>query len=435
MESLEVLEKPNNPNKYDMNIAHFCWEFPPIIWGGLGTFASEISKKQISMGNEVTVFAINEKNEPPKLDNYNGVNVFRPQKIDLSNSFFPIANEDLQSWGKNFKFFSDVLSYNLLSANHLIENLVRNSGKNFDIIDGHDWLGVIGGMIVKKELGLPLIFHVHSTEVGRSVGGGSKTIKQIEHEAGLFADCVITVSYSMKDELVKLGFPEDKIKVCWNGIDPKKYDPAKIKNKDKSNLRKSYGIKDKEHLLFFIGRLVTVKGAENLVKAIPEVLEEYPNTKLLILGVGDLENKIKTMIEELDISKNVVLRTEFISEEERILHYASADSVVLPSLYEPFGIVCTEAMSMEKPVIVGANGTSGMREQIIPEGEKQCGIHINPNEPQDIAWGIKQVLESPDRSSFMAKNARERAINQFSWNTVAKKTLDIYKEVINNRKS
>ena len=254
MESLEVLEKPNNPNKYDMNIAHFCWEFPPIIWGGLGTFASEISKKQVSMGNEVTVFAINKNNEPARTDDYNGVSVFRPQKIDLSNSFFPIANEDLQSWGNNFKFFSDVLSYNLLSANHLIDNLVRNSGKNFDIVDGHDWLGVIGGMIVKKELGLPLIFHVHSTEVGRSVGGGSKTIKQIEYEAGLFADCVITVSNSMKDELVKLGFPEDKIKVCWNGIDPDKYDPRKIKNKDKSNLRKSYGIKDKEHLLFFIGR-------------------------------------------------------------------------------------------------------------------------------------------------------------------------------------
>jgi glycosyltransferase involved in cell wall biosynthesis len=159
-------------------------------------------------------------------------------------------------------------------------------------------------------------------------------------------------------------------------------------------------------------------------------LEDFPNTKLIILGVGDLEKNIRNFIDSLNISEKVILRTEFVSEKDRILHYASADSVVLPSLYEPFGIVCTEAMSMAKPIVVGAKGTSGMREQIIADGEGKCGIHINPYDPNDIAWGIKKVLESKEKSKELGINARKRVIEHFSWDVVANRTLEIYEEFI-----
>ena len=130
------------------------------------------------------------------------------------------------------------------------------------------------------------------------------------------------------------------------------------------------------------------------------------------------------------VKNNVIFKTEFINEKERIKHYAAADCVVLPSIYEPFGIVCTESMSMAKPTVVGASGTNGMREQIIPSGEKQCGIHINPYDPNDIAWGIKQVLQLEDKGKFMGENARKRVIENFSWDIVTKKLIDIYKEFI-----
>jgi len=87
-------------------------------------------------------------------------------------------------------------------------------------------------------------------------------------------------------------------------------------------------------------------------------------------------------------------------------------------------------MSMAKPVVVGARGTSGFREQIVASGEDQCGIHINPFDPSDIAWGIKQVLSLEDKGVQMGKNGRKRAIDVFSWDAVAKKTLDIYKEFV-----
>lgn len=414
----------------DMKIAHFSWEFPPAIWGGLGTFASEITKKQVKLGNEVTVFAVNDQNKMNTSDKIFGVEIYRPKTLDFTSSFYLFSNNDLRSWGSNFDFFSKVIGYNVMSASKLIDNLIRKNGRNFDILHGHDWLGIFGGIIAKKELNLPLFFHVHSTENGRSVGGGSSTIKNIEFEGGNIADCIITVSHSMKEELINLGFSKEKIRVCWNGIDPNKYDPDKISQDEILNLRKKYGVKDNENLIFFIGRLVTIKGADNLVKAMPKILEEFPNTKLILLGIGDMEKEIINLISSLNIQDKVILRNEFVNENERILHYAAADLVVLPSLYEPFGIVCTEAMSMAKPVVVGARGTNGMREQIIINGNDKCGVHINPHDPTDIAWGIKQVLSSKEESINMGINARKRVIEHFDWNIVAKKTIDIYKEFL-----
>jgi glycosyltransferase involved in cell wall biosynthesis len=285
-------------------------------------------------------------------------------------------------------------------------------------------------MVIKKELNIPLVFHVHSTEHGRSIGNGSHTIRNIEYDGGQVADRVITVSYAMKDELEKLGYPSEKIRVCWNGVDPTKYDPKKVSDEEKNQLRKRYGISDNENMLFFIGRLVTVKGIYNLVKAMPNILEDFPNSKLVILGIGDMEWELKSLSKELNIQDKVIFRTEFVDEKERIIHYAASDCVILPSSYEPFGIVCTESMSMEKPTVVGANGTSGFREQIIPDGENKCGIHINPHHPNDIAWGVKEILKLEDKGRLIGKNARERVLDTFSWESVAKRTLDIYKELV-----
>ena len=413
-----------------MKIVHFSWEYPPVIYGGLGTFATEISKKQVEMDHDVTVFTLNRENILPTSDQINGVDVYRPKTLDMSKPFYLCADHELRSWGPYFKFFADVLSYNIMSASKLVNELVRKNGRTFDIIDAHDWLGIMAGMIAKKELNTPLIFHVHSTEVGRSIGRGSHTIKDIEYEGGQIADCVITVSNAMADELQKLGFPPEKIRPCWNGVDPAKYDPAKVSNEERLTLRRRYGVQDNETLLFFIGRLVTVKGIDKLVRAMPLVLKDFPNTKLLVLGIGDLEQEIRCIADGLGIHDKIIMRAEFISEEERIRHYAATDVVVLPSLYEPFGIVCTEALSMAKPTVVGARGTNGMREQVIPSGEKQCGIHVNPFEPKDIAWGITQVLQSPDKGKQWGQNGRQRVIEEFSWDAVTKRTLAIYKEFI-----
>lgn len=416
--------------EYYLKIVHFSWEFPPVIYGGLGTFVTELTQKQTSLGNEVTVFSLNRNNELTTYEKYNNIDVYRPKTLDLTSTFLLFADHEFRSWGPNFKFFADVVDYSTISASQFINLLVRKEGKKYDIAEAHDWLGIMGGMLVKKELGMPLMFHVHSTEVGRSIGRGSHAIKDIEYEGGQQADCVITVSNAMRDELEKLGFPHHKIRVCWNGVDPDKYDPKKVSNDEIKKLRHRYGINDHENMIFFVGRLVTVKGVDSLVKAMPNVLGNFPNSKLVILGVGDMEWSLVDMANKMGIGDKVILRKEFISEPERITHYAASDCVVLPSIYEPFGIVCTESMSMAKPTVVGARGTNGFREQIIPSGNDQCGLHINPFEPNDIAWGIKQVLQDKDHAKWMGQNARKRVLENFTWDHVAKRTIDIYKEFL-----
>jgi glycosyltransferase involved in cell wall biosynthesis len=106
---------------------------------------------------------------------------------------------------------------------------------------------------------------------------------------------------------------------------------------------------------------------------------------------------------------------------------------VFPSLSEPFGIVSLEGMSMEKPVVVGASGVSGLKEQIIPKGENQCGVHVDGANPNDIAWGIKEVLKDMDRARKWGKNGRKRVLKEFTWDVAAKRTLEVYEETMNRK--
>jgi len=179
-------------------------------------------------------------------------------------------------------------------------------------------------------------------------------------------------------------------------------------------------------MVFFLGRLTWVKGVRNLLQAMPMILKEYPNTKLLILGKGEEQKDVYETAGRLGIKENVVCKFEFISEEERILHYAASDICVFPSIYEPFGIVSLEAMAMEKPIVVGAHGVVGFCEQVINTGPDQNGIHVNGENPADIAWGIKEVLKDPERAKNVGQNGRKRVLQYFTWKKVAEQTLEIY---------
>lgn len=411
-----------------MRIGFFIWEYPPRIVGGLGTYGENICPQMAKQGHEVTVFTLKDSTLKIK-EIINGVNVYRSITLPNAAEFIGIClREDIRNWGTGMKFFVDVFLYNILSAVKVIR-LIKEKGYKFDIISAHDWLSAIAGVLVKKETGAPLVFHIHSTEWGR-VSNGSPTIKEIEKTAAQIADAIITVSYPMQEDLIRHGFPGEKIKVCWNGVDPEKYDPTKVSKEDVERLREKYGIGPEERMLLFIGRLTGVKGIINLIQAMPMILNKHPEAKLVILGKGELEQTISDLIRILRIEERIKTKFEFVSEQERILHYAASDLCIFPSQYEPFGIVALEAMSMEKPVVVGASGVSGFRDVVIPSGPEQTGIHVNGNNPADIAWGINALLEDMERAKEMGKRGRIRVKQYFTWEKVAERTLSIYQEVI-----
>jgi glycogen(starch) synthase len=414
-----------------MKIAVLVYEYPPKIVGGLGTYAAEITRKFVLMDHDVTVFTMNDDGGTlPTREIWRGIEIHRPLHLDVSDSLPDVIADDIKKWGRGLNLFGKLLVYNYLTASKLVNELIKKEGINYDVVVAHDWLSVMGGVTVKKETGLPLAFHVHSTEKGRTLGNGSSVVSNIELRGANMADMIVTVSYAMKDELVQLGFPKDKIEVSYNGVDPQKYNPANFAAEDVRRIREYYGIKDGDFMILFLGRLVGVKGIDKLIMSLQHVLRKIPTAKLVIVGVGELQEYLTNLTRTMRLDEYVKFRFDFIPEEERILHYAACDVAVFPSFYEPFGIVALEAMSMEKPVVVGATGVSGMREIVICRGEDQCGYHIDPNNPSDIAWGIISALENPERRKWLGQNGRKRVLNEFTWTKIAEKTVELYEKIV-----
>jgi glycosyltransferase involved in cell wall biosynthesis len=325
--------------------------------------------------------------------------------------------------------FNDIFIYNILSGTKFINSMLKKEGCNYDVVCVHDWLSSIAGLMVKNETKTPVVFHVHSTEWGRAGGPGSEVVSHLEWATSEKVDKIITVSHAMQEDLVKHGWQKSKISVVWNGVDPECYNPKQCSPDDVEAIRNRYGIMPNEKMILFLGRLTWVKGVTSLVQAMPTVLEEYPNTKLVILGKGEQQNDIIETANRLGISDKVACRFEFVPEKERILHYAAADVCIFPSTYEPFGIVSLEAMSMAKPIIVGAQGVVGFREQVISSGPDQNGVHVNGGNSADIAWGIKETLSDPNRAKRWGQNGRQRVLQYFTWKEAAKQTLQIYEKL------
>lgn len=410
-----------------MNIAFFCYEYYPLLVGGLGTYAIEITRKFKEFGNDISVFTLNDGN----LETYeiwNGIEIHRPMLVDIMDIFPLVVKEDLRRWGWHLKFFADIYTYNILSSTKFVNLLIKKQKRKFDIISFHDWLSAFAGIISKKNTKLPAVFHIHSIEEQRALGGGSETIKEIERLAAKYADKIITVSYSMKDFLISLGYPKEKIEVVYNGIDTEKYSPKNVNWKLVEELKQRYNIQN-EKVILFVGRLTWIKGVYNLLRAMVEVNKKHKDVKLIILGKGEEYSNLLQLKQQLGLN-NVEIYSKWVSEEERIAHYALADVCVFPSINEPFGIVSLEAMAMEKPVVVGAKNVNGLKEQVVPSGENRTGVHVNGEDPYDIAWGIDVVLSNLEEARKWGKNGRKRVEEMFKIEYTAKKTLEIYESLI-----
>jgi glycosyltransferase involved in cell wall biosynthesis len=413
-----------------MKIACFVDEFPPFFRGGLGTYASEISRQFIRKGHFLSVFSRNRGNDPTS-DTWSGVDVHRPRLMKFSDIFSIVNPAEVKTWDDNGQeFFAETILYNLLSASKLVNNLVLKENQHYDLLVSHDWLAALAGIIARRNLGAPFVFHFHSTEQGRNPAG-SPTIKDIERLSATVADRIVTVSYAMRDELVNHGYPGQKIRVIHNGVDEKKYDATRFSARQVEAFREQIGI-GSSPMIFFIGRLTWVKGADTLALAMTNIIKEIPDAKLVIVGMGEMETMLSRMVHDLHLEENVILHFRMVPEEERLLYYAASDVAVFPSKYEPFGIVCTEAMSMGKPVVVGARGTSGFREQVIPRGDGICGYHINPYDPLDSAKYVVDILKRPDLAAMMGKNGRNRVEEHFTWEIASEKTLGVYQELVDS---
>ena len=401
-----------------MRIAYFSTEYPPLVYGGLGIYVDNISKQLSSLGQKVSVFSWGNETLP-RHEIVEGVEVFRETPVPLKDGMEIFLSPETLAWGDGVKYLLDLFSYNQLSvAELLLEG-------PFDLVVAHDWLGLPGGMAAKKK-GIPLIYHVHGLETGRSERPNPQLVA-LELKGAFAADLVITVSQAMLQELTLLGVPAEKVRVCYHGVDAGFFDPSRVDPKRLDALRQRYGFAKDDQILLFMGRLEPVKGVMQLFSAMPSVKAENPRVKLLMVGKGSLEEWAGEEAKRFDC---VTLVTDFLDAEDKMHHYALADLCVFPSLYEPFGIVALEAAAMGKPAVVGAAGTSGLGEIVQnPASEKPTGVHVNARNPLDLAWGINLALADAERLVIWGRNARLRAKSEFSWQKAAERTLAIYKDV------
>ncbi len=406
-----------------MKITFFCWEFPPRIFGGLGTYADYMSRTLVRGGHEITVFTMGGDGLAER-EEYYGVKVVRPPTVDARPMFPYVISEELQGWGN---FFSDLLTNNLACATEFLRHEVPR--QPVDVVAVQDWLHGMAGLILAEQSPAPVVFHVHSTEWGRRPDGGSPAVLHWEGRLAYVARQVITVSHAMRDDLISHGWDGSKISVVWNGVDVERYDPRKVPPEAVAALRGRYELAPEQIVLLFVGRLNWVKGAANLVRAMPLVLREHPQARLILLGRGEDEALIRGLVSSLNLEDAVRLRFEFVSEDERIAHYALSDICVFPSVYEPFGIVSLEAMAMERPVVVGAQGVVGFREQVVPSGPGRTGVHVNGGDPADIAWGINSAIAAGEQRCEWGRNGRRRVERLFTWEQAAARTIEVYQQV------
>jgi glycosyltransferase involved in cell wall biosynthesis len=406
-----------------MRIAYLSIEFPPRIFGGLGVYVDEISRELVRLGESISVFTLGD-GKLKKYQEMNGVEVFRMYPVPIRDGLDIFLSAQTLSWGEGLRFLEDLISLNQLCAASVMEN------GPFHLCVAHDWLGLLGGMAVKRE-GTPMIYHVHGLEIGRTDAPNPQLVA-LEKKGATAADMVITVSEAMKRQLVSMGVAAEKTRVCYHGVDTVFFNPDRADARLLAQLRSRYGLAEDDIIVLFMGRLEPVKGVVQLFSAIGKVQAKHPRVKLLVVGKGSLESWAAS---EAKLLGCVTLVTDFLDAEEKMLTYALADLCVFPSIYEPFGIVALEAAAMGKAAVVGAAGTSGLAEIVKnPAAELPTGVHVNARDPEDITWGINLALEDMDRLRSWGKNARARALEEFTWQKAAERTLEIYREVSSQRR-
>lgn len=387
-----------------MKILMLSWEYPPRIVGGISMVVHDLSKKLIRDGHEVTVVTYKDGNVP-YYENDAGVDVYR------------VDNYMIQP--NNFTDWILQLNFNMISK---ATEIINKKGK-FDVIHAHDWLVAYAAKSLKQSFDIPLTATIHATEAGRNSGIHDEMQRYINDTEWMLtyeATEVIVNSNFMKCELQRLfGLPFEKIDVIPNGINQHIYDGV---GKD-YDFRRKYA-SDNEKIILYVGRLVYEKGIQNLIAAMPKILNGYNDVKLVICGKGGMMDELRGQANYLGIN-NKVYFTGQMNRKDIAKMYKCADVAVFPSTYEPFGVVAIEAMSAGIPVVVSDIG--GL-DEIIEHGVN--GMKSYAGNANSLADSILSILYNPELCEKMVKNAQKKVKEVYNWEKVAQDTHFTYQKAI-----
>jgi len=377
------------------------WEYPPFVVGGIAAHVDGLARAMARAGHDVVVLSLqrHEHGAPivPDDEVVEGVRVLR-------------ATADLPWLPDN-----DLVA-RMASANHQLVALAARLGEwRPDVVHAHDWLVAWAGDTLKTLWGKPLVATIHATERGRHGGhvpaGMPAAINAVEWWLTYQAREVIACSKFMVREVVD-GFelPIEKVHLVPNGVDPAVWQPAAA---DKPVPR--------EPLVVAWGRVQYEKGFQVLVRAIAELRTQLPEVRCIIAGRGSYLPELQSQVDVEGVG-DIVDLAGFVPDDELKATLQRASCVIIPSLYEPFGIVALEGMAAGAPTIVARTG--GLAE--IVDGT-DAGLLFEPGNHHDLAARIRDVLTDTTLAAQMRTKAAALIAERYTWDAIAVATVEVYR--------
>ena len=390
-----------------MRVLMLTWEYPPVVVGGLGRHAHALATALAAAGHEVVVLARRptgtDATTHPTLDSVvDGVRVLA------------VAEDP-----PHLEFERDLVAWTLAMGHAMLRaGLTRLGAWRPDVVHAHDWLVAHPAIALADALDVPLVATFHATEAGRFAGWLSAPLSRQVHSVEWWlanrADAVITCSAAMRAEVAEL-FEVDPagITVAHNGITPREW---RVRRARVTATRRRLGTP----LLFSYGRLEYEKGIQDLIAALPRIRKAHPGARLAVAGTGSAVPMLVETARAHRVRRSVTFLGH-LPDDELAATLAAADAVVLPSRYEPFGIVALEAAAAGSPLVASTAGGLG---EVVVDGE--TGVSFAPGDVRGLASAVGRVLADPRAAARRARAARDRLAVDFCWTRIAEETAAVY---------
>ncbi|MEW9549051.1 glycosyltransferase family 4 protein [Nonomuraea sp. NPDC050783] len=408
-----------------MRIACIVNQFPPNITAGLGRYV-ELITPYLARDHDVTVYTLNDGGLPVD-ERVDGVTVHRPRNRLLGGGRRRRLNRT-----RRVEFL--LLALRVVASNARYVLRLRR-GPRPDLVAVHDSTNFLAGLLCHYLLRLPVVFHVHTTEYGvapqRSITDPLNLFAALERWLARVARRVVVATPEVREQLLAAGWRRTPIEVVPLGgtYEPVLADPAfdrEALGAEAAALRGTLGLAKGERVLLFVGRIERQKGVYQLLEAMREVAAAVPGVRLVLVGEGD-ETGVRRIVAATGLRGRVLTSGRFVTGRELMAYYELAEACVFPSLFEPFGLVATEAMALGRATVLG-DGFS--RIFAGPDPARPAVRFVRAGEPADIARGVIEVMTDAALRRALARRGERFVRESLSWERAAAETAGIYRAAL-----
>ncbi len=390
-----------------LRVLMLSWEYPPVLVGGLGRHVHALAVSLAEAGHEVTV--VTRHGTDAALEEVcEGVRVVRAPEDPPA---VPLSTPSLLAWTMAF--------------NHALTRaaLYAAATGSYDVVHAHDWLVAHTAVTMSDHLGVPLVATIHATEAGRHQGWLpaelNRTIHSVEWWLGREADRLIACSRYMRWEISRLlDVTAQRIEVIPNGVHAPAWQPPA---RAVSAARARYA--GDGPLLGFAGRLVHEKGLQYLIDALPRLRRDHPGLRLVVAGDGPYRPDLQAQVDRLGL-RSTVHFAGFLGAHLPAV-FAATDTVVVPSVYEPFGMVALEAAATGAPVAVASTG--GLAELV---DHDVTGMTFPTRDPRGLGDAVGALLADRTRARRLARCAQRMVHTRYGWAGIADRTAATYRRAV-----